>query len=145
MKKLFLIAFACLFIACNQAKSSKEKSSTSDSRKLEMVNTFKVDNGHNEKVEVNCFLYDELFNKFTYEEAMALLNTASLEAEYSCKHTPTYVPKTFHVMAKHDSISVGVDFEASNAYGTPNKLTGTFTYLKQNGKYVLVDHYVLEL
>lgn len=125
MNKLtFLLLLILSLLACNKLKS---------------VNNMEVENGHGDKTKVTVFLTDNLDKTMSKDEVIRLVELASRQAELRCKHSPTYIPKTFTVSQKSDTLQVNVNFEASNSFGVSDSEFGFFSYLNKDGSYVLVE------
>lgn len=106
-----VLALAVLFfISCNSAPSQK--------------GTVDLKNGAGEEVSIEYSIESEhesfIHVVQTKSQLESIIQQASSVARRSCKHKPTYDPKSLSLTVRNDTVTVFVFFEAKNGFGVPS-------------------------
>ena len=98
-----------------------------------------------DSTKLTAMFYSEQFTKLPPPiELHNMIYKSLLSSHSSCKHGGTFKPYEINLMFMDgdSTLSIKVDFFASNAYGTPGELHGTYYY--DSKTYKLKKEYVLE-
>lgn len=119
-KTIILLAIGSFMVACKQPQKG----------------TIEVKNGEDKTVsvpyEIGQLRYDEFVSLVSKEQFKTITEKASSEAKMQCKFIPTYEPKSFSYFTSGDTINVMVNFQAKNAFGTPDIGMATSKFLGGN-------------
>jgi hypothetical protein len=98
-----------------------------------------------DSTKISAMFYSEQFSKLPPpSELHGMIYESLLKSHSSCKHGGTFKPYEINLMFMNgdSTLSIKVDFFASNAYGTPGELHGYFKY--DSKTYKLIDDNILE-
>ena len=98
-----------------------------------------------DSTKFTTFLYSEQFNKLPPpNELHFMIYESLLKSHSACKHKGTFQPYEVNLMFMDgdSTLSIQVDFFASNSYGTPGELHGRYKF--DSKTYKLKDDYVTE-
>jgi hypothetical protein len=164
MKKLALFTMLLsLFVSCKQTPQvnyecpeyfTKKDWKTTTNKNGDSILLYSLD--HNislkkqfpsstDSTKFTTLLYSEQFNKLPPQNELYLMVYESLLKSHSaCKHGGTFKPYEVNLMFMDgdSTLSIKVDFFASNSYGTPGELHGTYKF--DTKTYNLKDDYVTE-
>jgi hypothetical protein len=165
MKKLLVLTIASLTLfSCSQTPEVNYECSDYITKKDWKVMTNKNDNSEilfynldhkillNDKfpsstdsTKVTAIFDSKQFGKLPQPtELHGMIYKSLLNSHSSCKHKGTFKPYEINLlfMDGDSTLSIKVDFLASNAYGTPGELHGTYLY--DTKTYKLKNEFVTE-
>lgn len=98
-----------------------------------------------DSTKFSMMLYSEQYKKLPPPTVFSdMLRESLFKSKQACKNQATFKPYELSTtfMDGDSTITISVDFLASNSFGTPGELHATYTYDSQSFK--LLDEYVIE-